>query len=244
MEITDLITVLREDYLDDTFSGWETATEAEKNDQFLWTDAFLLRSLTEAQRQACNRTDFLFDDSTFSVTLVSGNPSYNIDKRITFIDEVTFDGAKVAHKSREEFQRLHPTWRVDTGMTDKSTEYIMRGHKLRIYPIPDAVDAGKLLTFDVYRLPLENISSTRDALEIPDEYHRDLIWWVLYEAYSKQDADGYDKTRAHQYLAQFEQAFGTYVPSGVRLNQMQENQSLTIRPVNYLTSADSDEDWP
>lgn len=245
MEVSELITILREDYLDDTFNGWETATEAEKADQFLWSDSFLLRSLTEAQRQACNRTDFLFDDDgTFNVTLVAGSPTYQLDRNITFIEQVTFDETDVAHMSKEEFQAKYPKWRTDTGMTGKLCSYVMRGHKLRIYPIPDATDAGKTLSIDVYHLPVETIASTSDELSIPSEYHRDLIWWVLYECYSKQDADGYDPKRAETYLANFNASFGQYVPSEVRLNQLQESQSLRPRPINYLSSSDgSDEDW-
>lgn len=234
MEISELITIIREDYLDDTFSGWETASTAEKLDQFLWPDAALYRYITEAQRQACNRTDFLFSDSDFSVTLVAGSPTYQLNKKITFIEQVTFDGTtNVTHKSKAQFQTDNPTWRTDSGISDLPPEYTMRGHKLRIYPIPDAGDAGKILSIDAYHLPLDVIASDSDDLSIPDEYHRDLIWWVLYEAYSKQDAEGYDRDKGLMYLKQFNLAFGEYIPSEVRLNQLQEDASATIRPIAY-----------
>lgn len=242
MEASELLTILREDYLDDTFSGWESATDDEKKDQFLWSDSFLLRSLTEAQRQACNRTDFLFDNSSYSITLVDGQFSYAINKKITFIESVTFENRPVTHLSKEEFQRKYPSWRTDTGMTNRSCSYVMRGHTMQLYPTPDTTDAGKIVYLDVFRLPKEDITSTGDEFVIPDEYHRDLIWWVLYEAYTKQDADSYDKEKGLRYLARFEEIFGTYVSSEVRLNQLQENQSLTLRPINYLSAGSKDDD--
>lgn len=245
MEISELITILREDYLSDTFEGWEDASDAEKNDQFLWSDKALLRYITEAQRQACNRTDFLYDDDdTFAVTLVAGNPSYALDPKIVYIEQVTFDATKdVIHMSKAQFQTDFPTWRTDSGMGDMELHYVMRGHKLRIHPIPDVLDAGKILTFDVYHLPLENVTSCTDELVIPDEYQRDLIWWVLYEAYSKQDADGYDRDKGLMYLKQFNQAFGEYIPSEVRLNELQEAQSAHILPIDYSGSNQDDNSW-
>lgn len=246
MEISELITILREDYLSDTFEGWEDASDIEKDDQFLWTDKALLRYINEAQKQACNRTDFLYDDESFSITLVAGNPSYAIDPKITFIEQINIDGDRcVTHMSKEEFQRDYPDWRTSSGIGGDDASYIVRGRKLRIYPIPDVLDAGVVLNLDTYRLPLETITSLNDELEIPEEFHRDLIWWVLSEAYLKQDAEGYDPKKAADYLAMFNSIFGMPVSSEVRLNQLQEDESLRPRPVNYNpTSRHSDPDWP
>ena len=238
-----MITIIREDYLDDTFSGWESATDADKADQFLWSDSALLRYITEAERQACNRTDFLFDNSSFDITLVAGTHTYTINNKITFIENIDFDDDKqVVHRSVEELKRFTPDWRTLTGVTGNDAYYTVRGRKLRIYPIPDAVDAGKILTLDVYHSPEDSLTSISDELSIPDEYHRDLVWWVLYEAYSKQDADGYDKDKGLSYLAQFNQAFGEYVPSEVRLNQLQEDSGLRTRPVDYMGRTSSNPD--
>lgn len=238
MEISELITIIREDYLDDTFSGWQSATDAEKEDQFLWSDSALLRYINEAQRQACNRTDFLFSEVYFSITLATGVHTYSISDKITFIESVEFDDTqKVSHKSVEELKRYVTDWRTLSGMTGNELYYTIRNRKMRVYPIPDAVDNGKKLTLNAYHLPIDNITSTSDDLVIAEENHRDLIWWVLYEAYSKQDAETYDKEKGLRYLAQFNQVFGDYVPSEVRQNQLQENSSLTVRPVNYLSGS-------
>lgn len=240
MEISELITIIREDYLSDTFEGWEDASDAEKDDQFLWTDKTLLRYINEAQKQACNRTDFLFDDEEFSITLVAGSPSYAIDQKIVFIEQVTFDDRVTArHRSKTSFQADNPGWRTDESMEGKDLSFVIRNRKLRIHPIPDAIDAGKLLKLDVYRLPLETITTENDELEIPEEFHRDLILWVLHEAYLKQDAEGYDPKRSAGYLAEFDLKFGMPVPSEVRLNQLQEEGSSVIGPIDYMGASDN-----
>lgn len=233
MEISELLTIIRVDYLSDTFSGWESASDVEQEDQFLWTNATLLRYLTEAQRQACNRTDFLFDDETYFITLVAGSPTYAISSNITRIEQATLEDKTVQHLSKKQLESEFPRWRTDSGIGTKSAKYVIRGRKLRMYPIPDANDAGKIVYLDTYRLPLDPIESTGDELEIPEEFHRDLIWWVLYEAYSKQDADGYDPKRADRYLAQFTQVFGPVIDSRVRLHQLQEDKHAQFTGIDY-----------
>lgn len=245
MEISELITTIREDYLSDIFEGWENATDAERNDQFLWPDKALLRYISEAQRQACNRSDLLYDDETFSFALIDGNPSYKFDNRITRIEQVSLNSKTVQHLSKIQLQMSYPNWRTDSGIGTNNAQYTVRGYRMRMHPIPNATDAGALVNIECYRLPLEGITSVDDELEIPEEYHRDLIWWVLYEAYSKQDADGYDKSRGKSYLADFNAAFGPYVDSRVRIHQFEEDRFASITGINYLSNGqNSDPDWP
>lgn len=244
MDISELITIIREDYLDDTFSGWESATEAEKADQFLWSDSALYRYITEAQKQACMRTDFLYDDVSFTITMVSGSPSYTIDTGIIAIENVEYNNSKnVKHMSVEDFKRTYTDWRTASGMENQDLFYTIRGRKLRVYPIPDSTDADNTISIEAWRLPSDSITSSGDDLEIPEEFHRDLILWVLHEAFNKRDAETYDPGKSSDYLAQFNQRFGTPVSSEVRLNQLQEDSSLIARP-DVSSSDQSDEDWP
>ena len=247
MEVSEIITIVREDYLDDTFDGWETATAEEKADQFLWSDKALLRYLTEAQRQACNRTDFLYDDTSGlgKITLKAGVRDYKINQKINVIEEVIFDASKkLTHISKEERDRYQNDWRNSSvSVTNSTPYYVIRGRKLFVYPMPQSEDDGKKLQLSIWHQPVDPIGSVSDELSIPEEYHRDLIWWMLYEAYSKQDADGYDKGKGMDYLAQFNNAFGDYVPSEVRLNQLQEPEGLRTRPVNYLSPSKDRNEW-
>lgn len=243
MEIGELITTLREDYLDDVFEGWESATDDEKEGQFLWSDAFLIRSLSEAQKQACNRTDFLYDDSSkiTKITLIDGQSTYSIDPLITFVEYAGFDGEEVELLSKHELQRQNAQWRTLTGMTGNKVYCIMRGHSVRFVPAPNSTDNGKIVSLEVYHLPKEPIESSGDDLVIPEEYQRDLIWWVLYEAFSKPDTEVFNPEKGKGYLKMFTDIFGESVSSEVRMNQYNQRRSLIVRPVAYTNDFTTDD---
>lgn len=237
MNIGQLITTVRTDYLDDSVSG------------YLWDDAFMYRSFTEAERQACNRQFLIFDDSTSAyteITLASGTTTYDVSQKVNKIEAVIFDDVQADRVSKHEIERTTPTWRSLTGMTGKPIQYVMRGHKIRFIPSPDADDDGKTVYMEVFRLPAADVTASDYVPEIPEEYHRDLIYWVLHEAYKKQDADTFQQEKADYYLARFTEVFGEYIPAEVRLNQMEQDRSLTLRPVAYttkLTQTSDDDDW-
>ena len=232
MNVWDLETVIREDYLHDI------------RPDFLWSKAFILRALNESVRQACNRTNFLFDD-TVSITLVNGTASYPISQLTTQIEYVEFENKEVEHISKHDIQRKDPEWRTRTVMTDKVVHYMMRGRTLTFIPSPALVDDGKIVNLEVFRLPLLPLVDDTDTPEIPEEFHRDLIYWVLHEAYKKRDADAYNQEKSDYYLARFTEIFGEYVSSEVRLNKLEQARSLHLMPtayeVNLTRFDDSDE---
>ena len=233
MNIGDLVTIAREDYLDDN-----------TKDSKLWNDQFMLRAFTEAQRQACNRTDFLFDE--LEVTLVDGSVSYVLDTRITKIDKVLFEGKQVEKVSLSNLDYKTPSWPSETGMTGKTIKYMIRGNRIRFVPSPTADDDGLPVTLECYVLPDDKFSSFSDEPVIGEEFHTDLVYYVLYLALSKRDADSFD-IRANEYLDKFTAVFGPYVPARVRLHQMENAMSLVLAPHNYNDTAsreiDPDADW-
>jgi hypothetical protein len=227
MKVSDLITIIREDYCRDTNT---------KRPE--WTDASLIRKFDAAQKQACNRANLLFDDTTTAytrITLVSGRASYDIDPRVTTIEGVIFDGDKLTQKTQEELDRTQPTWRTDTGMLNKTVYFVIRGRKIRFNYVPDATDAGEVITLEVYRLPDEDIKSTSQEPELPEENHRDLIYWVLHENYRKQDADDFNQEKSDYFLGRFTEIFGPFVPARVRQHQMENPRSTTVRPTAYTS---------
>ena len=237
MNAGDLITIVREDYLDDAVGDK------------LWSDAFMFRSFTEAERQACNRQNLLFDDSTVeytNITLADGVSTYALDQKVTELEHVIFDNLKVNQLSKHEIERSNPSWRSLDGMTGKVVNYIVRGRTIRFIPAPDADDDAKTVYLEVFRLPASDMTAITDVPEIPEEYHRDLIYWVLHEAYKKQDSDAFNQERSDYFLGRFNQVFGEYIPAEVRLNQMQQRSSLHLRPTAYttrLTQSTNNDDW-
>lgn len=280
MLASQLITIIREDYLNDTVAD------------YCWSDAFLLRSLAEAERQACNRSKLIFDDTTSAYTqiaLKNGTTTYSLSPKVNYLEAVRFEGKAVTQKSKSELERVTADWRSQTGMKGKPVEYVVRGRTIRFIPSPDAskdatfiqasAPASGMVTNDtwwdtansllyiytsgtwtlsatatigtvnleVFRSPDNDAPTTSYEPEIAEEYQRDLIYWILHEAYKKRDIDAFDQEKSDYFLARFTEVFGEYVPADVRLNQMEENPVLTARPIAYnsnLTrSSVSDDDW-
>ena len=281
MDAQDIIDIARNDFLYDTQFPYR------------WSDDFLLRSILEAERQACIRWNLIYDDSSAgiaSVSLLDGVGSYELATEITAVESVIVNGNVIAKKSKEELERSIPTWRTDSGIKNKTVYYMIRGRRIHFTPKPSASldatfiqadaptsgmvtgdtwwdSANSLLyvyetsawtlksnaplftaSIECYRLPGETSITMGYTPEISEEHHRNLIYWVLHEAYNKRDADGidgssYDPQKAFENLSMFNQAFGVPVPADVRQNQLEENPSLTIRPIAYTKRTTTNDDW-
>jgi len=236
MKASDIITIAREDYLDDTVAS-----------AYLWSDKSLLRKLTEAERQACNRANLIYDDTTTGytrITLVEGQRSYPFSSKLTVIEKVIFDGNILEKTTEENLDSSTPSWRTDTGMLDKTVTYFIKGRKIIFSREPDATDAGEVVSLETYRLPDVDITSLSQEPEIPEENHRDLLWWVLHECYEKQDADTFNQEKEMKYLAMFESVFGPYVTAKVRQHQFESPNVLTFAPKSYRgNSTEEAESW-
>jgi len=225
MLISELITTARADYLDDTIA------------QNLWDNSSLLRKFTEAERQACNRANLIYDDSTAAyckITLANAVASYAFSDKITVIENIIFDGSLVQRKTKDEMDRLSPTWRTDSGMTGKPVFAVVSGRSIRFSPLPDLSDAGKFVYLEVYRLPNLSITADTQTPEIPSEYHRDLLYWVLHECYKKQDADAHNQERSDYFLSRFNQIFGDPVSAKVRQHQFESPRDMQVMPTAYV----------
>lgn len=77
---------------------------------------------------------------------------------------------------------------------------------LRVYPAPSSVENGKIIYMRVARSPLDALSADDlDAeLEIPEDYHLDLLDWAAFRALSNHDVDGGDGGKADECKARFE----------------------------------------
>ena len=231
MTADEIIRICVSDYLDDG------------SHSDLWSDDFMLRALNEAQLQACNRTNLLWDDTTpeiCQITLKTGVASYPFSQLITFIDRVIFNNGLLKVKchqlAKHEIDHKIPNWRNLTGMIGKRIHYVVHGKTIRFTPTPDINDNGLIINLEVFRNPLKRIETTLDEPEIIEEYHRALIYWILHEAYKKQDADSFNQEKSDYYLHRFTEVFGEYVPAPVRINQLEQPVSLNLRTFGYAPS--------
>lgn len=226
MTLEELIKIARTDFLD------------QFTEVFVSSNDLMIRSLSEAQKQACNRTDFIFDD-TKQITLVSGQASYALPSTLTSVENMFFESNEVTLTTRESISHVDPLWRSYTSMTGKPVNAVITGYNVRFSPSPDATDNGKTVDIEGYIQP-GSLTALSDTPLIPDEYHRDLIFWALHEAYLK--ANAFDQ--ANYYLLRFDSVFGKPVHSEQRLIRMQGSQSIFIRPYSYTTNSTIDsDDW-
>ena len=209
MTLASLIELLRKDYLDDSVVTKQR-----------WDDAFFIRAFSEAQKQACNRTDFIFTDS-LTITLVAGTGSYVLPANLTKLLCLVFDNRELSKSLPEQ---LREDWRELTGFSDTTDrKYIVRGNLVTFTPTPDSVDTGLLVTIEGFTQP-SSFTATTESPVIPVEYHKDLIHWVLHEAYSNDDyLDVRDEQKSAAHLAQFDKTFGKPVAANVRKHQFETN---------------------
>lgn len=184
-------------------------------EEYLWAEPDVTRWFNEAQDEAAIRGRLLMDDYTPEVcriTLVAGQPSYPLHSKLYEIAHLRIEGAgEVALVTREWLDRKEPDWRT-RDMRHRSYA-IQSDTRLRL--VPEPASAGTLV-LEGYRLPLKQLRGDNDKPEIHEAHHAQLVHWVLYRAFSKPDADGFDPNRATQAYAMFEKYFGLRPDSDLR----------------------------
>lgn len=243
MTADELILICRTDYLavdSAHFDGEDDATTSE---------SFMIRSLNEAQRQACNRMNLIYDDTSAatSITLSDGTAVYSIDPKVVYVEDMRFDDLPVKLVTKEEVDRLLPNWRTLTGMTGKCVYATRRDRNLRFIPAPDAGDDGKTVEIECWRMPLasEEMTALTDSPIISEQYHHDLVYWVLYQMFLRlSGVESKLYGMAQEYRRMFDEAFGNFISSEVRFNQDESPKILTLRPASYTGSSwRGDTDW-
>lgn len=78
----------------------------------------------------------------------------------------------------------------------------LRRNAIRWVNIPAADDTVDL---HVYRGPIEKISGPgQEIKDIDDDHHLHLLWWMKHLAYSKNDAETFNKSQAEKCKAEFQ----------------------------------------
>ena len=219
MQVQEIITRLREDYLDDTLGVDE--------DDSLVTDTSLLRFADEAQKQACRRGNFIYDETTATVCtiqLVEDQRAYPFDQNITVLQRVSFDGTDLNKTTEEALQNKDSNWR--TADSSDPTCFYVRGRTIYVYPVPSLEASAKTLDLSVYRYPISSFRSDKQSFEIFEEAQDDLIYWMLYRVYNLRDEDLNDPTAAAYYYSLFQEVYGEVVPARVRIHQFESPETL------------------
>lgn len=194
MNLTDLVSTFRLDMADQV-------------EPFLWSTPELQGYFDDAQKQLCRLTDGIGDARTPEVTQLVIEPDTSwVDLHPSILK---IRGATRADDGRPvpviNFEDMAPRgWRF-TGQQGGVRALVIgeEAHAARVWPT-----SGEDVTINllVWRLPLAPLSEAEPELEIAEQHHRHLLLWAKHLAYSKPDADTYDKTKA----AEFEQRFYAY----------------------------------
>ncbi len=173
-----------------------------------WSFERLAKIASEGQREACRRGDLLIDSTgpMCSVSVTAGEPIVTLDPRALEVKRIRLAsrGFQLLPVTTGCMDEYASTWEQDSGEpTNYVTDY--QTGAIRLYPI-QAADDELLLT--VRRLPLADLVDDADEPEIRLEAQPALVQWMLYRAYSKQDADTFDPHKAARSLAEFEREFG------------------------------------
>lgn len=186
---------------------------------FLWSDALVMSYLDQAQNEAARRSRCLRDASTAAVCsyrIIAGNPFVKLHASViqaNYVEvqyaDVEADPQTTTHcelkgRTTRDMEMVDADWRHCTGAPRYFLMDVETG-KMRLDKIPtrDAV-----LKIECARLPLKCLREPEDCIEIPDKYAPDLIYWMLFRAYSKKDSDTQDEGLAATNLAIFESIFG------------------------------------
>jgi hypothetical protein len=208
VNIASLIDVYRKDFTDDINPA-----------KYRWNDEFLLISFNEAQKQACNRTDFLFSTTQF-ITLVPGRGSYSLPSNLNRLLALTLYGYELTKALPEQ---LSSDWRLQTGFyADPDRRFIVRGNTVTFTPTPDAADTGLKVYVEGYVQP-DVLLTLTDELQIPEEFQHETIHWVLGVGYSNDDCEVKDELKSQTHFDKFDKVFGLPVPANVRQHQFETN---------------------
>lgn len=190
----------------------------------LWSDADIVRYLNDAVQEA-NERAFLTEDRTTqavcSITLAAGESAYSLHPSVIRIKRAAYMGRPLDETSVEAMDCESSSWESRTG---EPRRYIfeqasgVNPAKVRLWPTPTS--AGTI-ALTVNRGALKPLSEDRDQErpELPERFHERLKDWVYRRAYLKQDADGFDKSKAIEFEASFERSFGPRPDANVQRKQ-------------------------
>lgn len=235
MTYGELINLVRQDYLGDVADTPDLPDE-----DYRWPTDFLIRSLYEAERQVCMRKpDSIYDETTTAIvnpTITESQRYMSVDARIIDIAWMTIGTShqySITKTTRERLDQDEPAWRQNTDTT-YPTRFYMYANKVYWDLLPSATCAADTCNLGVWRYPL----AEKDLEQEPEvQGHRDLIHWVLWECYSKDDPDWGESRNdelAKKHLLLFNEAFGSPMGHNVLASKQESPRYVSSIGPNYF----------
>ena len=181
---------------------------------YLWSDSELIEYANDAQNEAARRGRLFVDSTTSaicSITLVPGTSAYALDPRVIRVNRAIVSGESrpLGFVMLRDLDDRLPGWEsMEETPTIICPDY--ETGKIRLVGTPTASGTLKLT---VVRLPLAAMNDLQDAIEIREEYQRNLRHWIEYRAYMKRDSETFKPDKAQECLGLFTAEFGPARPA-------------------------------
>ena len=188
MVIADLVQQAREDWLEDTRQPYQ------------WSDPQLTRYANEAVTEACMRSPMV--GRSYTISVVANTSDYSIASTVREITyaKLALSDNPLAKTDELELQTYRgKAWRTQKGAP---THFLRIDNIIKLFPAPIVND-----TLTINATSVKDSSFVLDT-DIKPEYQHDLVYWILYKAYSLREADSYNPVKASEYLNRFNEIFG------------------------------------
>lgn len=166
-----------------------------------WPNAELNEYINTVIEEFAEQTLCLTDsltDSVCLITLVANQRHYTISDAILHI-QTAQPSWQTQPLDKQSVVTINTGWLTDIGLPHS---YLLdyNTNRLSLTSAPATV-SGETIRLTVNRLPLADIAADDDTPEIPRQYHRQLTDGVLALAYSKQDSEVYNPSKAKSHRA-------------------------------------------
>jgi len=168
----------------------------------LFTDAVLISYINDAVTRLC-RTSLCLKGQQ-QVTLANATDTYNLDTRTLNIKSVSFssDGNPIDKTTERTLNQTVSSWRTVTGQP--SFYFTDLGLKtISFYPIPDTSMAGVNVDISAFS-DATPVTALGDTPFIGEEYHNDIVTFLLKRGFSTHDSAIYNDEKAKEQDALWE----------------------------------------
>lgn len=179
---------------------------------YMVSDEDIVFAIDSSQSDFAEQTYCLFSGADLTVEATENSPWVTLPSNVlgvralvnadgSYIRPVTTVEMDFGHFSSSGLAIRQDTWRALSGtpkfaVTDQSKD------KLRLVPKPSA---DVTLTLEAYMLPTK-IDDAADLLEIPSEYHSDLIAGAAKILYGTQNVEIFDPNKSQEWAIKWQMA--------------------------------------
>ena len=166
---------------------------------YLFADETVYAYINAAQVEFCRLTEGIEDGRSFKLSIAPDVEWYALNKRILKLRKACFTGTgrpvDIVNQERAEQGGIRFDGR--SGPLKALVAGIEKG-TLRAWPLPN--EAAEV-ALDVFRLPKP--VGEGDSLEIDDQHHMALLYWVKRLAYDTHDTETFDRRKSEDYELKF-----------------------------------------